>query len=191
MNANILNKLQREFTSVYEKETDVIFRFCLIRVSLREQALDIVQETFARLWQSMYKGAKIDNVRAFLFTVAGHLVIDWYRKKKPVSLDGLSDEADGEPYEPADTEAHDRLELSAEGRYLLQKFNLVKPINREALYLRFVEGMSPPEIGKIIGLSANAASVRVNRGLEELRKLTGYDRTSRQEVRTAVSPARA
>ncbi|MEK7642161.1 MAG: sigma factor-like helix-turn-helix DNA-binding protein, partial [Patescibacteria group bacterium] len=45
----------------------------------------------------------------------------------------------------------------------------------DAVYLRFVEGLSPPEIAEIIGISTNATSVRITRGLEKLRTLTGYD----------------
>jgi hypothetical protein len=35
--------------------------------------------------------------------------------------------------------------------------------------------MSPPDIGKALGISTNAASVRLTRGIEELRQITGYD----------------
>ena len=163
------------FTEIYEAESDAIFRFCLVKVSDREQALDLTQETFTRLWQTLTKGTSMTNTRAFLFTIAHHLVIDWYRKKKAVSLDEEQG-ADGETVEPADeTTLVINLESGAEGRYLIGKINEINPSYREAVYLRYVEGLSPPDIGKILHISANAASVRINRGLEELRKLTGYD----------------
>ena len=77
------------FEKTYTDESDAIFRFCLVRVSNREQALDLTQETFLRLWQSLSQDKEIANARAFLFTVAHNLVIDWYRKKKSVSLDSM------------------------------------------------------------------------------------------------------
>jgi len=42
---------------------------------------------------------------------------------------------------------------------------------REALSLRYIEGLSPQEIGKIVGESENAVSVRIHRGLKKLKEL--------------------
>ena len=97
MNKRTLNG---QFTDIYNAFAGIIFRFCILRVSNREQALDITQETFTRFWNELCHGKKILNPKAFLFTVAHRQVIDWYRKKKSVSLDGLADEETGEPYEP-------------------------------------------------------------------------------------------
>lgn len=165
------------FNSIYEQESDAIFRFCLVRVSDREQALDLVQETFVRFWQSLSDGKEMSNARSFLFTIAHHLIIDWYRKKKSVSLDGLTSDETAEPYEPAIEEnPYSAPELAAEGRYLILAIGRLNRSYRQAVYLRFVEGLSPAEIGEILGISANASSVRVNRGIEELRRLTGYSK---------------
>lgn len=166
---------QHQFTASYEANSDAIFRFCLIRVSNREQALDLTQETFTRMWQTLSKGESIDNERAFLFTVAHRLIIDWYRKKKAVSLEQTMEGEDEEWYEPSDGKEYADIEMEAEGRHLLLKIDEVSVGNRQAVYLRFVEGLSPPDIANILGISTNATSVRINRGLEELRKLTGYD----------------
>jgi len=165
------------FEKVYRDESDAIFRFCLVRVSSREQALDITQETFLRLWQSLREGTKIENNRAFLFTVAHRLVIDWYRKKKSLSLDKIMSKAKEDGYDVKEENAVSDVELGAEGRYLVNKINDLPPGFRSPVYLRFVEGLSPHEIGDVLGISANAASVRVNRGLMELRKKTGYDKS--------------
>jgi RNA polymerase sigma-70 factor (ECF subfamily) len=170
MKANIIHT----FEKIYEDLSDAIFRFCLFRVSDREQALDITQETFLRLWQSFSLKKKIFNERAFLFTVAHRLIIDWYRKKKSISLDSLLYTEDAERYDPPDETTVGTLELKAEGRYLLDKINELSPSYRHSIYLRFVEGLSPREIGSVLGISSNAASVRLRRGILELRKKTGY-----------------
>ena len=167
---------QLTFDKLFQSESDAIFRFCVLRVSDREQARDLVQETFLRLWQTLEKGTEMTNARAFLFTVAHRLVIDWYRKKKAISMQALADPTTEEAYDPADEGTlPENLELGSEGRYLMDKIKELNDSYRQAVYLRYAEGLSPPEIGEILGISANAASVRVNRGLQELRRLTGYD----------------
>jgi RNA polymerase sigma-70 factor (ECF subfamily) len=141
-----------------------------------EQALDLSQEVFTRLWQSMNQaGTGIEYPRAFIFTVARNAIIDWYRKKKAVSLEAMESEEIGEPYEPLSDSAVMDSRLEGEGRFLVDKINQLSPGHKDAVYLRFVEGLSPPDIAKILKISTNAASVRINRGIEELRKVTGYD----------------
>lgn len=164
------------FKNTYDKESDAIFRFCLIRVSDREQALDITQETFLRFWQNLVEGKEINNKKAFLFTIAHRLIIDWYRKKKSVSLDKILDrENEGEvKNDIVDETTVDNINMKAEGRYLLEKIKELPENYQQIIYLRFVEGLSPPEISKIIDISVNATSVKINRGLAELRKITGY-----------------
>jgi len=168
--------LTKKFESVYALESDAIFRFCLVRVSNRETALDITQETFMRFWQSLQKDKDILSNRAFIFTIAHRLIIDWYRKKKSLSLDKMTENEDGTNYDVEDKmSTEEKLESKAEGRFLIEKINELPPSYRHPLYLRFVEDLSPGEIGEIMGISVNAASVRINRGLEELRKITGYE----------------
>lgn len=167
--------ITHKFEIIYGEESDTIFRFCLTRVSNREQALDITQETFVRLWQSLLDKKDIRNTRAFLFTIAHNLIIDWYRKKKSVSLEGVM-YRDGEVvYDPIDEKTANSLGLRAEARYLLGKIDELSPTSRDPVYMSFVEGLSPGDIGEVLGISANAASVRINRGLAELRKITGYN----------------
>ncbi|MCX6753670.1 MAG: RNA polymerase sigma factor [Candidatus Nomurabacteria bacterium] len=175
-----MKDIQSTFEAIYIKESDVIFRFCLLRVSNRETALDIVQETFLRLWKQMQEDKDILNERALLFTIARHLIIDWYRKKKSFSLDAMvlnnsnNDERETS-FDILDEETtFANLEIGAEGRYLIDQINKLGDTYRESIYLRYVEDLSPGEIGKIMGITPNAASVRINRGLVELKKIVEY-----------------
>lgn len=167
MEVDIINK----FEQIYKVEADAIFRFCLVRVSDREQALDITQEAFLRLWQNLQQGKQIINNKAFLFTITRRLIIDWYRKKKSLSLDKIIDDGEESVKDIVDNDTtQEKLYGGSEGRYLIDKINELEQSYRDPLYLRFVEDLSPVEIGEILGITANAASVRVNRGLVELRK---------------------
>ena len=169
MSENINNT----FKKIYDEHGDGIFRFCLVRVSNREQALDLTQETFLRLWNTLLEGKTIENNRAYLFTITRRLIIDWYRKKKSISLDHMIDD-ENVPYDLPDEKSINITEFGAEGRFLLEKINDLPPTYRDPVYLRYVEDLSPKEIGNILYISENAASVRINRGLEELRKIIGY-----------------
>jgi len=163
------------FTEIYNQESDSLFRFCLFRVSDREKALDLTQEAFTRLWTYIYRGKKISNPRALLYKVARNLIIDWYRKVKPISIEGLAN-GDGEPeFDPPDPKADLEIELGVEGRRVLSTLNKLHPHHKEVIYLRYIEGIPPRDVAEILGLNANTVSLRISRGMEALRKLMGID----------------
>lgn len=158
-----------EFTDIYRDFSDSIFRFCYFRTSDREQALDLVQESFVRLWNELALGKAIENPRAFLFAVARNLIIDYYRKAKTLSLDALAENDENSYRLPKDMNAF----VNAEARYLIEKIQDLDPPFRQVIYLRYVEEMMPKEIAEITGESVNAVSIRITRGMEKLRKLVG------------------
>lgn len=162
-------EITNTFQKIYEEESDAIFRFCLTRVSDREQALDITQDVFMRLWKNLQEDKNsIHNYRAFLFTIARNLIIDWYRKKKSISLDKIIDDSDGQ-FDLIDNSLTDNLEIKSDGKFILDKISELGETYQTPIYLRFVDDLSITEIAEVLNISNNAVSVRINRGLEELR----------------------
>lgn len=169
---------KKRFTDIYNQESDSLFRFCLLRVSDREKALELTQETFTRLWNSMVLGQKVDNPRALAYTVARNLIIDWYRRVKSVSLESLSGEDwDGDrEFDTPDEKATLEIELNADSRRVLSMLEKLEPQYREVIHLRYVEDLSPKDIAEVLKLNANTVSVRITRGLEALRRLIGISK---------------
>lgn len=158
------------FLQIYDAYADDIYRFCYLKVSSAEVAQDLSQEVFTRFWQALREGTVMRSERALLYTMARNLVIDWYRKKKESSLDALSDQG----IEFAGEGATDVMR-PAEMEEALRVVNELDEPSREALLLRFVEGLSPREIGSLSGESANAVSVRLNRAMKKVRALMHTD----------------
>ncbi|HBV01740.1 MAG TPA: hypothetical protein DEF00_05180 [Candidatus Taylorbacteria bacterium] len=159
-----------QFERIYQDTADMLFRFCFVKVSDREVALDLTQEAFTRLYETMQIGKVIDHPRAWLFKISRNLVIDWYRKKKPISLEQMMEQG-GEAIEPADKDGREHIELSSEAKLVIKAFEKLGEEFREVLYLRYVEDLEPKEIARMLGLTANLVSVRISRGMEELRKI--------------------
>lgn len=162
--------LEDSFSELYHREFDAIYRFCLLRTSDRELARDFTQDTFTRFWQSMTQEKDIKNARTFLFTIARNAIIDWYRKKRSISLEKMM-EADSEerkvPFQPVACES---VETTVDAAFLKRKIEELLEPYALAVYMRCVEELKPREISKILGESANVISVRVSRGLEQLRR---------------------
>jgi RNA polymerase sigma-70 factor (ECF subfamily) len=168
--------LKAQFLSAYDAYGNAIYRFCVLKVSSAELAQDLTQEVFMRYWQSLRKGEDLKNERAYLYTLARHLIIDWYRKKKEASLDALTD---------AGLEFKDETAKSivseSEVREILAVIETLDEHDRETLLLRFVEGFSPKEIGEVLGESANVISVRIHRALKKVQELIHADQSHADE----------
>ncbi|MDO8424162.1 MAG: sigma-70 family RNA polymerase sigma factor [bacterium] len=170
LDLEVIERVASVFGEVYQKESDAIFRFCLLRTSDREVALDFTQDTFMRFWNSLAMGKDIKNHRTFLFTIARNIIIDWYRKKKPFSLETLMENA-AENRGSFALIANDNVETTVEADFLVSKIRELPEPYGNAVYLRCVEELKPREISEILGESANVISVRISRGLEQLRAL--------------------
>lgn len=163
--------MKKQFTDLYASESDALFRYCFFRVSDREQCKDIVQEAFMRLWDAFVKDTeKIKNPRALLFRITSNLVIDWYRKKKAISLDSLLDGDNNEIGLQISDNSYEQIEIQSDGKIFIKYISSLDPTYQQVVYLRYVEDMSPKDIAEITGLSVNVVSVRINRGIEILKK---------------------
>jgi RNA polymerase sigma-70 factor (ECF subfamily) len=153
-----------DFLKLYDEHADAIFRFCFVQAGDRERAKDAVQETFVRTWKYMADGRNIDKIRPFLYQTARNILIDAHRRDRTESLDNLTergfDVADG-------TDALAGVEASLAVRAMSR----LEPTYREAVSLRYVQDLSPAEIAHITGERENTVSVRIHRGLEQLRNL--------------------
>src|SRR3989338_52405 len=91
---NPSNKVEGEkaFLAAYDEFGDAIFRFLAMKISDREVARDLTQETFTRAWDFCVEGGVIRDWKPFLYRTAYNLVVDVYRKKRTVSLDSLIDD---------------------------------------------------------------------------------------------------
>lgn len=166
--------MTQKFIDLHTAHSDALFRYCYFRVSDREIALDMAQEAFMKLWDVFRKDAsEIQNARALLYKIASNLIIDWYRKKKAISLDEVLEYEQAEEYLNLADNSYEMMEIESDGKTALTHISKLEPTYQRVVYLRYVEDLSPKEIAKIVGLSVNVVSVRINRGIQELKKIYG------------------
>jgi len=161
--------LKQYFHKQYDEYADALFRFCFFKVNNRDKALDITQEVFMRFWDKIQGGEHVNNPRAFLYKVARNLIIDWYRKKKDDSLDALKEDG----LEIADDSRTPMPMSTEEGAEIQRILAIIQGLDdgdRDVLIMRYVEGLPPKEIAEILGESANAVSVRINRAIKKVQE---------------------
>jgi RNA polymerase sigma-70 factor (ECF subfamily) len=154
-----------EFLKAYDELSDALFRHCYYRCYDRERAKELMQECFVRAWEYVVEGKEIKNLKAFLYRVANNLVIDESRKKKESSLDVLMDAG----FEPRDDK--DQTVTNAEAGQMMRLLDRIDEKYRRVVAMRYLDDLSPKEIAIVMGESENVVSVRLYRGIRQLRDL--------------------
>jgi RNA polymerase sigma-70 factor, ECF subfamily len=161
--------LEAKFLNMYDEHADTLFRYVSFKVSDKEKAKDLVQETFLKVWEQFVERSgtetELQNPKAFLFRVATNLVIDTYRKKKEISLDALVELGADFGH---DTSGH--IVDKAEIKHLIREIEKLDEIDRDLILLRYVDGFSIPEIADISGQRENTVSVRIHRVIKQLQE---------------------
>ncbi len=163
---------EEQFLRAFDVYSDALFRHSFFRLSDREKALDLVQDTFTKAWDYARQGRKIDNYRPFLYKILNNLIIDEYRKSKSVSLDALleDDHVSVGDFDELRDESASRWADQIDGEKVLAEVKDLPEPYREAVILRYVDGLTPKEIAGLIEESENVVSVRIHRGLRQVRK---------------------
>ena len=177
---------EERFLKAYEEYGDALFRHAAMRISDREKAIDIVHDTFTKVWSYVRGGHEIDSYRPFLYKVLNNLIIDTYRKQREASLDALL-EREGVSEGSFDELSEDTTEALAatiDGRQAFELIGTLPDTYREVLLLRFIDELGPREIGVLIEETENVVSVRIHRGLKMLRDKIEAEVSSRETKRT-------
>lgn len=153
------------FLKAYDEYSDALFRHCYFRVYDRERARDLMQECFTRTWECVVEGKDIKNLRAFLYRVANNLIIDHVRKKKESSLDALLEQG----IEPQ-VRTDERAVKSAEVANIMAAVDKIDEKYRAVIVMRYVDELSPKEIAQILDETENAVSVRIHRGIQQVKQ---------------------
>ena len=133
--------------SEYNKSVDLfsdgIFRFILKNIKDEDEAKDIVQDTYEKLW---IKASDVSylKVKSYLFSTAYHTMIDKIRKnKRMTNINNYND------YLGTYTDTYSGL-----NEVLDQALKQLPDVQRSVILLRDYEGYAYNEIAEITNLSA-------------------------------------
>ena len=144
-----------------------IYNFILKRVGSVPDAEDITSITFEKVIVNL---GSFDETRAsfttWIYKIAANSVTDFYRSRGRRKESSLDDEVAG-----AIAGDVDELERADLYMVLVDLMKQLPPKYAEALSMRYFAGMRVQEVAEALGITESAASKRILRGLEDLRKL--------------------
>jgi RNA polymerase sigma-70 factor (ECF subfamily) len=147
-----------------------LLRYLVYLSGNRELAQDLFQETWVRVLERGHQYHGQHSFSTWLFAVARNLTIDYLRKRSLVSLDGLLGDQQHALPEPSDTRPS-AWEIVSQ-REQTEGINIALrsiPVQyREAVVLRFKEGLALEEIATITAVPLSTVKSRLYRGLNLL-----------------------
>jgi RNA polymerase sigma-70 factor, ECF subfamily len=159
---------QRAASELVRRHGPAVARFLYSSGALAADIEDLVQETLFRAFRGLDRWRGEASFRSWLFTIAGNLTRDAFRRRKgqeviPLEDRDLPDRADPDA-ELAASELEERLRTEL-GR--------LPRLQREVFLLRVQEGTSYEDIAAALGTTPGAARVHYHHAVKRLKELVG------------------
>lgn len=152
---------EKAFSEIYSRYSQRVYAYCLRMLGHFEDAQDVFQETFLKFYDIAPEQNFIDNVPAFLFTIARNLCFNLKRNLKTnINIENFAVVSNDKGY--------DQKELL---QLIARALDLLDFEYREAFILRQYHGLSYDEITHITGESMAAVKNRAWRAKERIKEI--------------------
>jgi len=159
-----------------------VFSLAFRMTGSTQDADDLTQESFLRAFQSLGRFRAGERFFPWLYTVSLNVIRNHLRKAKALP-EGAAGNAVPETSDPSGDAAY--AAIGRERGRRLQGYLLRMPVPvREALILRFYEGLSFEDIASVTGDKLSSAKMKVYRGLKKIRVMMEADGFVDDETRS-------
>ena len=165
---------ENALSCIVHKHKNRLFNFIYSKVSDRDVAEDIFQDTFIKVIKTLKKGLYNEEGKflPWIMRIAHNLVIDYFRKKNRIPTYKNKDEFDIFQFVFDKTNNIEKTIINDQIVSDIQKIILELPDDqKEVLMMRFYREMSFKEISESTGVSINTALGRMRYALINLRKV--------------------
>jgi RNA polymerase sigma-70 factor (ECF subfamily) len=159
------------FGEIYQRYLDPIYRYIFFRVGVTEDAEDLTESVFIKVWEALpgYRSMGLP-LSSWIFRIAHNIVVDFHRKK---GNETISLEEKDEWVDPGQAEQGPLSQVIAKENIsrLSKAILMLSEEQQQVIVLRFLEGMSHKEIGRIIGKHDGACRMIQLRAIDTLTRL--------------------
>jgi RNA polymerase sigma-70 factor (ECF subfamily) len=149
---------EREYNECVKNHSDGVYRFILKNLRHEEDAKDVVQSSYEKLWINR-EDIEFDRSKSYLFTVAYNTMIDHIRKVKRIHL----------KEEFSDDVRVSEKPMNNTKRILDEALGRLSELQRSLVMLKDYEGYSYEEIGQILSLNESQVKVYLHRARLQLK----------------------
>ncbi len=173
------------FEELYRKNTRAVVGFFVKRGFSSDEANDLAQETFLRVYKAMDTMREPEAARKFAFTTAANIWRNELRNRGALKRSGKVESLDAEGQQDAlELEAgpgltvgspEDETLLRERRKQLSDALNQLPPRMRTAVKLRVDQGLKYHEIAAVMGVSIDTIKAQLYQARGRLREILGAD----------------
>jgi RNA polymerase sigma-70 factor (ECF subfamily) len=177
---------QEALEKIFDKYHKKVYSIAYGVVRQREEALDVVQEVFIKLFRSIRNFKGRSNFYTYLYRMTMNTAIDHKRKAGKQFMSSLDEEGSFEPSDEAER-GPERILLQKELEERVKlAMDKLPDEQRAALIFRDVEGLSYQEMAEAMGCSIGTVMSRLHYGRKRMQEsLKNYVKLQSRGVSTA------
>ena len=150
----------QSFSVLVRRHQDRVYRFILGMMKCREDALELTQEVFLRVFRALPSWRPDAMFGTWLFRIAANVAIDDLRRRKLATYVSFDECEDFVSHAPGPEEL---AEAGERGRLLESALQQLPLEYREVLLLREIEEMSYSEIAQVLRIREGTVKSRISR----------------------------
>ena len=157
-----------EFKLLVMPYSSRLFRMAYSLMNCREEAEDIVQEVYVKLWGMRKELPGYKSIEALSIRITRNLCLDQLRRRR-VNLDAMKAEKlnqDNYPETPSET-----LENREKAELVHKLIEALPEPQRSLVHLRHLEGKEYEEIAEMVNMNVNAIRVSISRARKQMREI--------------------
>jgi RNA polymerase sigma-70 factor (ECF subfamily) len=157
-----------EFKLLVMPYSSRLYRMAFRLMNSREEAEDIVQEVYVKLWGMRSELSKYNSIEALCVRITRNLCLDQLRRRK-VNHDAMKAEklkVESYPETPSEN-----LEKKENAELLHTLISALPEPQRSLVHLRHLEGKEYEEIAEMVNMNVNAIRVSISRARKQMRAL--------------------
>lgn len=155
----------RDFKTKVLPISKKLLRFATHFLKDEDDAKDVVQDIFLKLWQKKDELAKIENIEAFAMRMTRNRCLDVIRANKVVPIDAKTDRK----LKEETVDVHSKFELRESANQIKMLINRLPDIQRTVMHLRDIEQLTYEEIEEATDIKVNAIRVNLSRARKKVR----------------------
>ena len=171
--ASVISGDREAFDSIMRVHEDRVVSVCLRILGDRQEALDAAQDTFLSVFRKAHQFKAESTLGTWIYRIAVNSCYDRIRKSKRRSTVPFPDHLD-----PTDPSAEAAIESAGMRPEIANALSSLSTDFRSAVVLSDIEGMTMPEVARVLGVPVGTAKSRVFRGRRLLAKKLGNEITS-------------
>lgn len=163
-----------------------LLRFAIQFLQDEEEAKDVLQDVFLKLWQKREELVKVENLEAFIMRMMRNRCLDLIRARRTVSLEVVKNVKIPEE----EKQETDHLEIADSVVLVKRIIGELPDIQRTVIHLRDIEQLEYEEIAEATQMNVNAIRVNLSRARKKVRdeilKIQNYGITENKHTAAKV-----